>query len=90
MAPTTLNPTELDHRAEIYVATQCRCGKHLPEDVRAVAFEEVKKKMAGWFYVGTARKSDVGVEPVSGFLNLSSGNIAEEREQSLKKAEHYE
>ena len=52
MPPTALKPTELDHCVEIYVPTQCRCGNSLPEDVRAEALEEVKAKMAGWFFGG--------------------------------------
>ena len=90
MASTTLNSTELYHCVEIYVPIEYRSGKHLPEDVRADAFEEVKEKMADWFYGETARKSDLGIEPASGFWNLSSGNIAEEREQFLKMVLHYE
>lgn len=36
------NATPLDRCLEIYVPTECRCGKPLPEVVRAEALEAVR------------------------------------------------
>lgn len=66
-------PTELDHRVEIYVPTECRCGSLLPEDVRDEALEEVKSSMCTWFGGGSVKsgkKPNVRVETIGGFWAL--------------------
>ncbi len=68
-----------DHSVEIYVPTECRCGKPLPEDIRDNALEEVKSSMGTWFGGGSVKKADIRVEPIEGFWPLASGDTANER-----------
>ncbi len=67
MTNNNTQPIELESSVEIYVPTQCRCGKPLPEDIRAEVFEEVKNKMADRFGGGSVLKSDLPVERIEGF-----------------------
>lgn len=67
-------PFELAHCVEIYVPSQCRCGKPLPEDVRKEALEDVVASMGDWFGGGSVKQ-----EKIEGFWRLASGNTAYER-----------
>ena len=42
-------PIELPHSFELYMPTQCRCGKELPAAARDDIFAEVKRRMVSWF-----------------------------------------
>lgn len=72
-------PDELTQNIEIYVPSQCRCGKPLPEDIRAEALEDVKSTMAAWFGGGSVRKADIRVEQIEGFWPLATGETANEQ-----------
>jgi adenine-specific DNA-methyltransferase len=73
-----ITPITLDRSVEIYVPTQCRCGKPLPEDIRAEVLEEVKASMYGWFG-GVSKKEGIRVEKIEGSWPLSSGEMANEQ-----------
>ena len=65
-----------EHCVEIYVRTECRCGKLLPEDIRAEVLEDVKSTMADWFGGGT--KANIRDMQVEGFFRLASNEMANE------------
>jgi adenine-specific DNA-methyltransferase len=71
-------PINYEHCVEIYVPTECRCGKPLPEDIRAEALENVKSKMIEWFHGGSVKQTSPRVEKVDGFWLLDSGESANE------------
>ncbi|MDA7649491.1 hypothetical protein N8580_04060, partial [Akkermansiaceae bacterium] len=75
---TESNAISLEHSVEIYVPTQCRCGKMLPEDIRAEVLDEVKLSMYDWFG-GVSKKGNVRVEEIEGSWPLKSGEIANEQ-----------
>ena len=65
-------PTELDRCVEIYVPTECRCGKLLPEEIRDQALEEVKSSMGTWFGGGSVKSVPVPVRSILTYLDLPS------------------
>ena len=65
-----------EHCVEIFVPTECRCGKLLPEDIRAEVLEDVKSTMADWFGGGT--KANIRDIRVEGFFRLASNEMANE------------
>jgi adenine-specific DNA-methyltransferase len=73
-----MTPTTLGHSLEIYIPSQCRCGKPLPEQVRAEILDEVKATMAGWFGGNSAKKVDPRVERIEGSWMLGDGTLAKE------------
>jgi hypothetical protein len=66
------------HSLEIYVPTQCRCGKSLPEHARTEILDEIKTTMAGWFGGNSAKKVDPRVERIEGSWVLGDGTLAKE------------
>ncbi|HOD52819.1 MAG TPA: Eco57I restriction-modification methylase domain-containing protein [Candidatus Hydrogenedentes bacterium] len=62
----------LDHTVELYVATQCICGRKLPEDLRDTVAKDVKKQFNKWFNASSVQH---GVE---GSWTLPDGTLAEE------------
>jgi hypothetical protein len=66
------------HSLEIYVPTQCRCGKSLPEHARTEILDEIKITMAGWFGGNSAKKVDPRVERIEGSWVLGDGTLAKE------------
>jgi adenine-specific DNA-methyltransferase len=71
-------PTTYTHSLEIYVPTQCRCGKPLPEHARTEILDEIKITMAGWFGGNSAKKVDPRVERIEGSWVLGDGALAKE------------
>ena len=71
-------PTTYTHSLEIYVPTQCRCGKPLPEHARTEILDEIKTTMAGWFGGNSAKKVDPRVERIEGSWVLDDGTLAKE------------
>jgi hypothetical protein len=71
-------PTTYTHSLEIYVPTQCRCGKPLPEHARTEILDEIKITMAGWFGGNSAKKVDPRVERIEGSWVLGDGTLAKE------------
>ena len=76
--PTESIPIQLEHPVEIYVPTQCRCGKPLPEAIRSEALEDVKSNMGEWFGGGSIKKVDIRVERIDGFWASINGDSANE------------
>jgi hypothetical protein len=77
MAKTPL-PTTFTHSLEIYIPTQCRCRKPLPENTRTEILDEIKTTMAGWFGGNSAKKVDPRVERIEGSWVLGDGTLAKE------------
>jgi len=73
-----MTPTTLDHSLEIYIPSECRCGKPLPEQARADILDEVKATMAGWFGGNSAKKVDPRVERIEGSWMSGDGTLAKE------------
>jgi len=73
-----MTPTILAHSLEIYVPSQCRCGKLLPEAARADVLEEVKTTMSAWFGGASARDNLPRVERVEGSYLHQDGDLAKE------------
>lgn len=73
-----MKQTILAHSFEIYVPSHCRCGKPLPEDLRAEILGEVKATMASWFGGGSSKKIDPRVERIQGIWDSGCGKPDEE------------
>ena len=73
-----IKPVTMEHSLEIYIPTQCRCGKPLPEVSRDQVFEEVKVTMAGWFGGASAKSQTPRVARVEGSYLHEGGDLAKE------------
>jgi len=63
---------ELDHRFELFIPTQCVCGKNIEDQLRIETLDLVKGKFHDWFGGAT-------VKPVNGIWRLPDGTIADEK-----------
>lgn len=75
--PQTPKPIELGHVFELFIPTQCRCGKPLPELERGQLLDEVKSTMADWFG-GTSTSTKPQVDRVEGGYLHDDGDLAKE------------
>ena len=76
----------LDHSFELFIPTQCICGKNIEPNLREKYLELVKGRLHDWFGGAT-------VKPVNGIWKLPDGTIADERVdiiESLSSQEAYE
>jgi len=62
----------LDHTFEIFVPTQCICGRDIDLDLRNEYLERIKGRLHDWFGGAT-------VKPVNGIWRLPDGSIADEK-----------
>jgi len=63
---------ELDHRFELFIPTQCICGKNIDDGLRMEALELVKGRFYDWF-------GGAAIKPVNGIWKLPDGTIADEK-----------
>lgn len=70
MTSFNIETTKLEHLVEIYIPTECRCGKLLPSDVREEVLNEVRSSFNSWFGGATLDKV------VEGSWNLENQDIA--------------
>ncbi|MGV7224035.1 MAG: Eco57I restriction-modification methylase domain-containing protein [Nitrospinales bacterium] len=69
---STSDVIELSHRFELFIPTQCICGKNIDDQLRVKALDLVKGKFHDWFGGAT-------VKPVNGIWKLPDGTIADEK-----------
>ena len=66
----------LNHVFELYIPTQCRCGRPLPRGSRSETFLEAQQKMGNWFGGGGVGKPRV--DPIEGIWSSEDGELVSE------------
>ena len=70
-----LNPTELPHTFEVFIATECFCGELLPEVEREEILDEIKSTLSKWFGGVTTSRVEGGWEHADGKLAKESVDV---------------